>query len=79
MASVDAAERLREIDVGGLDRVGAGRERDVLEAVGRPDRVDLAAEDAPTRRAGRLRDLGPLDHLALLCRLHGGLCRTTRV
>jgi hypothetical protein len=42
----NAAEIKGEVDVGGLDRVGAGRKRDVLEAVRRPDRVDLRAEDA---------------------------------
>ena len=47
---VDAAERLGEVDVGRLDGVGAGRERDVLEAVGRADRVDLRVEDAPLGR-----------------------------
>src|SRR5581483_1063471 len=39
-----SAEDLIERDVGRLDRVRAGRERDVLEAVRRPDRVDLRAE-----------------------------------
>ena len=47
---VDAAEGLGEIDVGRLDGVGAGGERDVLEAVGRADRVDLRMEDAALRR-----------------------------
>jgi hypothetical protein len=46
-AQLDAAEGLREIDVGRLDRFGTGSQGDVLEAVGRPDRVDLRAEDAP--------------------------------
>ena len=50
MPSVDAAEVLREHDVGRLDRVRAGGERDVLEAVGRADRVDLRAEDPPVRQ-----------------------------
>ena len=49
-------EDLGEIDVGRLDRVGAGRERDVLESVRRSDRVDLGMEDAPLGR-GRIRDV----------------------
>ena len=61
---VDAAEGLGQIDVGRLDRVGAGGERDILEAVGRPDGVDLGMEDAARRRGGCL---GSLDHVALLC------------
>ena len=63
---VDAAERLGQVDVGRLDRVGAGRERHVLEAVGRPDRVHLRVEDAPLRgaRSGSLADGAPVrvDH-----------------
>ena len=69
---VDAAEDLGEVDVGRLDGVGAGGERDVLEAVGRADRVDLRMEDAPlrgTRRLGGGGDPGSLDHVLLLCRL----------
>ena len=46
----DAAEVLREDDVGRVDRVRAGGERDVLEAVGRADRVHLRAEDPPVRQ-----------------------------
>ena len=51
MPSVDAAERLAELDVGRLDRGGPGRERDVLEAVGRAEGVDLGPED-PSIGAG---------------------------
>ena len=43
----DAAEVLREHDVGRVDRVGAGGERHVLEAVGRADGIHLGAEDPP--------------------------------
>ena len=50
----DAAERLREVDVRRLDRVRSGRQRDVLEAIGGPDRVDLGMEDAPAGRGGGL-------------------------
>ena len=56
---LDAAEDLAQLDVGRLDRVGAGRERDVLEAVGRAEVVDLRAEDAPVGRgAGGLVEHG---------------------
>ena len=58
---LDAAEHLREVDVGRFDRAGAGRERHVLEAVGRSDRVHLAVEDAARSRLGRGR-LGSVDH-----------------
>ena len=76
---VDAAEDLGEIDVGRLDRVGARRERDVLEAVGRADRVHLGPEHASrrgTRGRGRGGGLGTLDHVALLCRLTVGCLST---
>ncbi len=42
---VDAGKRLAEVDVGGFDGVRAGRKRDVVEAVGLPDRVHLRAKD----------------------------------
>ena len=70
---VDATERLAEVDVGRLDRVRARRQRDVLEAVGRPDGIDLRMEDTARGRGGRRRRLGSLDHVALLCRLTVGL------
>ena len=41
---------LGEDDVGRVDRVRAGGERDVLEPVGRADRVHLRAEDPPVRQ-----------------------------
>ena len=68
---VDAAEGLGQIDIGRLDGVGAGSERDVLEAVGRADRVHLGVEDPSTRRLTRVADLeclGSVDHLTLRSR-----------
>ena len=43
----DPAEVLGEHDVGRVDRVGAGGEGHVLEAVRRADRIHLGAEDPP--------------------------------
>ncbi len=50
---VDPAQDLVEADVVGLDRARAGRQRDVLEAVRRPDRVDLRVEDPALGRLTR--------------------------
>ena len=60
----DAAEVLRQDDVRRVDGVGAGGQRDVLEPVGRADRVHLGAEDPAVRqRLGHRhvlsRNLGP--------------------
>ena len=69
---VDAAEGLAEIDVGRLDGVGTGCERDVLEPVGRADRVNLGMEDTALRGTGQLGrggHPGSLDHVALLSNL----------
>ena len=57
-AQLETREGLREIDVGGLDRLRPGCQRDVLEPVRRPDRVDLRAEDASARGRRRLVDSG---------------------
>ena len=63
---VDAAERLGEVDVGRLDRIGARRERDILEAVRRTDGVDLGPEGAACgRRSACFGYVGPVDHVAL--------------
>ena len=59
----NAGEDLRQVHVVGLDRVEAGRERDVLEPVCRAELVDLGAKCAPAgKRARRLerRHGGPL-------------------
>ena len=47
---LEPAERLRKVDVGRLDRLGAGSQRDVLEAVGRTDGIELRAERRQLRR-----------------------------
>ncbi len=70
-AERDAGEVLLQRDVVRLDGLRAGRERDVLEAVGRADRVDLRAEVAPRGRLDASGDRGcrrSIDHVALLCR-----------
>ena len=80
IGELDTGEDLGEVDVGRLDRVGAGRERDVLESVRRTDGVDLRMEDASLGR-GRIRGVRrrrPVDHVALLCRLTVG-CQLSRV
>ena len=58
----DAGERDRDVDVGRLDRLGAGGQRDVLEAVGRPEVVDLRPEHATAggRRRGAREGAGGL-------------------
>src|SRR5206468_2451624 len=45
-AEGDPREHLGKIDVVGLDRIQAGRERDILEAIRRPELVDLGTERA---------------------------------
>ncbi len=70
---IDAGERLGQVDIGRFDRVRAGGERDVLEAVRRADRVHLRMEDAALGRRAEIR-LRSVDHVALLCRLTVGCC-----
>jgi hypothetical protein len=59
----DAAQLDRQVNVRRLDRARAGRQRDVLEAVGGTDRVDLRMED-PALRGGA--GLGLVEHERLL-------------
>src|SRR5205814_2167954 len=52
-SKLEAAEALLEVDVARFDGFRSGRERDVLEAIGRTDRIDLGSKAASPRAGQR--------------------------